>query len=140
MFPGVSALFWADVDPVGNLPQPRQPRGEKEEERKHCLLRARTRATAPLTLAAGIRERLSRESLRLKNDSEGLLFIFPRCRDLSSCLHVATPRTSMDDERNSNVYGIRYHGYLKSLDVLTVKLRNLSVMFTKIYYYLKYES
>lgn len=90
VFPGVSALFWADVDPVGNSPQPRQRREERkrerDRERKHRLSRARTRATAPLTLAAGIRERLSRESLRLENDSEALLFIFPCCRDLSSCL------------------------------------------------------
>lgn len=83
-------------------------RGENERERKHRLSRARTRATAPLTLAAGIRERSSLANLSVSRTTPGIFYLFSLAIS-HPAFHVAVPRTCLRTIR-AIAYGIRITG------------------------------
>jgi len=126
VFPG---LFWADVDLVGNSPHSLTSREDRKRERKHCLSWTQTRATAPLTLATGIREQLSRISPsreRLRNS----FIYFP-----SLPRSLILPSMSRFRERLQAIRAYRISRIIEDgkLDarVLFVKLSNLSVTITK---------
>lgn len=107
VFPGVSALFWSDVDLVGNSPQPHQPRGKRKRERESIAYRGANASDSSINA----RRRNPRAALSrifsVWRTTPKLFYLFSLAAAISHpAFHVAIPRTSASDTR-ATAYGVR---------------------------------